>query len=279
MNLIVRPMKKALPFIVATFLTAIAQSAEPVYTPEQVDVLIQAGCAKEHGAQFANQGLGCKTYLWKDSADHHVFFFRRDGVAYGEFRDEVLEDGRFLSIYEQYLVDDGRRPEVLAKATELRFVCKETLPVWRSNVVVESKVRWSFLTTDRNGKTLRRDETKVKRMIRGVVSVIVPDAVPPEGDEFSLNLKRSSLTPHEASFGREETGSEWFGPSKRRCSIWAQWPEDDPELILILSKHVPIPPDDSSLRFSPFRNEEIASMKIRMSPPSNIPIIFIPDER
>jgi hypothetical protein len=269
-------MKTTLLFIVFALMAGIAQPAEPMYTPGQIDARIQAGSAKEHGAQFANQGLGCRTYLWKESADHHVFFFRRDGVTYGEFRDEVLAEGRFLSIYERYLVADAREPGTLAKAKELRFVCKETLIVWKNNVYVESKVRWSFLTTDRSGSILQRGETSEKRMIRGVVSVVVPDKLTPDGETFFVNLKRSNLTPHERAFGDVRPVFEHFGLSNRRCSLWAEWPEDDPELIVILSKKLPNPPGDANPFF--VRTKETASMKINLNPPQNVPFVFIPDE-
>lgn len=39
----------------------------------------------------------------------------RDGVSYGEFRDEVLLDGRFASMTEQYLVADARETSILLK--------------------------------------------------------------------------------------------------------------------------------------------------------------------
>jgi hypothetical protein len=269
-------MKTILTAILVVLVTRIALSAEPSYTPARIEALIQDGSAKEHGAAFANQGAGCRTYLWKDSANHHVFFFRRDGAASGEFRDEVLEDGRFLSIYERYLVVDDREPEALAKSGERRFVCKETVPVWRNKVAVEMNVRWSFLVTDRNGTTLRRGDATEKRMIRGVVSVVVPDDVAVDRDEFRLGLKRSRLTPHERAFGDERPLIEHLGPSNRRCSLWAQWPEDDPELIVTLNRKISRSPDDSSLL--PFRLKEVASMKINLNPSRYAPFVFIPAE-
>lgn len=268
-------MKTTLLSIVFALMAGIAQPAEPSYIPAQIDARIQAGSAKEHGAQFANQGLGCRTYLWKESADHYVFFFRRDGMTYGEFRDEVLAAGRFLTIYERYLVADARESGALPKAKDLRFVCKETSLVRKNNVFVESKVRWSFLTTDRSGNTLQRGETTERRMIRGVVSVIVPDELTPEADTFFVNLKRRNLTAHEKAFGDVRPVFESFGLSNRRCSLWAEWPEDDPELLVILSKKLPNPPNDATPLF--VRTEEIASMKINLNPPQNVPIVFIPD--
>ncbi len=269
-------MKTTLLSIVFASMAEIAQSAEPTYTPAQIDACFQAGSAKEHGAQFANQGLGCRTYLWKESAEHHVFFFRRDGVTYGEFRDEVLADGRFLSIYERYLVVDARETGILPMTRELRFVCKETIPVWKNNVFVESKVRWSFLTTDRSGNTLQRGETTAKRMIRGVLSVVVPDELTPEGDTFFVNLKRRNLTPHERAFGDVRPVFEYFGLSNRRCSLWAEWSEDDPELIIVLSKRFSNPSNDATP--DAVRTKEIASMRINLNPPQNVPFVFIPDE-
>jgi hypothetical protein len=268
-------MKTTLLSIGFALLAGIAQSSEPTYAPAQIDDLIQAGSAKEHGAQFANQGVGCRTYLWKESADHHIFFFRRDGVTYGEFRDEVLADGRFISIFERYLAADSRKPETLPEAHELRFVCKETIPVWKNNVYVESKVRWLFLTTDLSGNSLKRGEITEKRMIRGVVSVVVPDELTPNGETFFVNLKRSNPTPHESAFGAFDPVFEYFGLSNRRCSLWAEWPEDDPEIIVVLSKKLPNPPLDAT----PFsvRTKDVASMKIDLKPPQNVPFVFIAD--
>ncbi len=253
-----------------------AQLAKPQYTPSQIEKAIEAQSAIEHGAQFANQGLGCRTYLWKKSADHHVFFFRRDGVAYGEFRDERLSNGRFISIFEQYLVADSRKPEVLSKAKELRFVCKKTKLVWEDKVWLGSLVHWSFLTTDLNGKILKRDATAKKRMIRGVVSVVVPDHLIPDGETFFVGLRRKTLTPHETAYGTVNSVFEHFGLTNGRCSIWAEWPEDDPEFVVELSQKLPNPPNDAT----PFivRTKEIASMSIKLHPPRNIPFVFIPDE-
>lgn len=267
------PMKTTFLSIVCALMAGTVHSAEPTYTHAQIDAYIQDSSAKEHGVGFDNQGMGCRTYFWRESADHHVFFFRRDGLTFGEFRDEVLVDGRFLSIHERYLVVGGRDPETLSKARELHFVCKETIPVWKSNVMVESKVRWSFLTTDRRGNTLQRGETTEKRMIRGVVSVIVPDELTPNGDAFVMSLKRSNLTLHEKAFGYGDVNPliERFGLTNRRCSLWAQWPEDDPELIVILSKKLPTSP-------VPLSTKEIASMKIKLNPPQNVPFVFIPNE-
>ena len=276
LNRNVRPMKTIVLSIVFASVAGVARSSEPTFTPAQIDAYIQAGSAKSHGAAFANQGVGCRTYLWKESADHHVFFFRRDGVTYGEFRDEVLADGRFLSIFERYLVVDARKPEILPKAQELRFVCKETILVRKNNVWVESKVRWSLLTTNQSGTTLKRGETVEKRMIRGVVSVVVPDELTPTGETFFVDLKRNNLTPHEKAFGNVRPVFEHFGLSNRRCSLWAKWPEDDPQMSVILRKKLPNPLHDAA----PFlvRTEEVASMTINLNPPRNVPFVFVPDK-
>jgi hypothetical protein len=137
-------------------------------------------------------------------------------------------------------------------------------------------VRWSFLTTDRSGSTLKRGETTVKRMLRGVVSVVVPAELTPEGDKFFLDLKRRNLTPHEKAFGDVRPVFEHFGLSNGRGCLWAEWPADDAELIVILGQKLPNPPNDASL--SLFRTKQIASMKINLNPPQNTPFIFVPDE-
>lgn len=273
-----RPMKTILPIIVLAFMAEMAQSEEPSYTLAQIDSRIRDGSATERLARFANQGLGCTSYLWKESADHRVFFFRQDGVNYGEFRDEV-SGPQGLSVHEQYLTASARNPETLTKAETLRFVIKQSSFVRKNNVCLEANIRWSFLTTDRSGNVIQREKATEKRMIRGVVSIVVPPELRPAGETFFVNVKRSHLTPHEREFGYEIPVFEHFGLSGGRCSIWTEWPEDDPQLTVILSKKLPNPPANLDANPDEVRTKDVATMKISLNPPMNVPYVFIPEER
>lgn len=267
-------MRFSLLFLALTpSLLSIASASEPTYTPAEISELVRSGSAREHGAQFANQGRGCLTYLWIESDRHTLFVFLRDGVSYGEFRDEVLLDGGFISTTEQYLVADSREKSILLKTEVLRFVRKQELAIWKDEVCVGSTIRWSFLSTTLNGKVLEREAVIEKRMVRGVVSVIFPDRQTPNGETFLVGLERKSLTPHEIAFGRVSPIIETFGLSNRRCSIWAQWPQDDPELVVILNKRLLKDPLDSGPEF---RTKRVASMTISLDPPMNVPFIFVP---
>ena len=121
------------------FLLSIALSAEPSYTPAAIDKLISSGSARKNGAGCAtHQGLGCETFLWKESDRHYLYLFRRNGVSYGEFRDEILLDERFLSITEQHLVADSGEKDFLLKSKVLRFVRKHEQLIWKDEVCVGS---------------------------------------------------------------------------------------------------------------------------------------------
>ncbi len=135
---------------------------EPEYRPEKIHDLIKTGVAKDWGGGFSG-GWQQSTHLWEDSENHHVFFFRLNGVSYGEFRDEVLSKGRFMTVFEKFLVHDYRKLKVLSKAKDLRFVCKETKYIWKDNVCLSQQVRWWFLTTDLNGKVLKKRPSLSKR--------------------------------------------------------------------------------------------------------------------
>jgi len=267
-------MRSILVLLAFTFsLRSIALCSEPTYTPAEIDKLARSGSALEHGATFNNQGPGCQTYLWIESDRHHLFVFLRYGVSYGEFRDEVLLDGRFTSITEQYLVADAREKSILLKSKVLRFVRKQELPIWKDEVCIGSTIRWLFLTTSPNGNDVTREAVVEKPMVHKVISVVFPDHLTPNGETFSVGLERKNLTPHEAAFGTVRPVIETFGLSNRRCSIWAQWPQDDPECVVTLDKRLPKEPEDN---FPGIRTKRVASMEVRLDPPKNVPFVFVP---
>jgi hypothetical protein len=270
-------MKTILLFLCYVFIPlSVVYSSEPRYTVQQINGLIEAGKAKSCGACFANQALGCRAYLWKDSNNHHVFFFLREGTCYGEYRDEVLADGRFLSTTEKYLVSDSRNAGFLAKSKVLPFVCKETENIWTDHACIEKKVRWMFVSTDRKGNEVERGATVEQRMSHRVVNVFVPDRVAPHGKEFFIGLTRKNLSPHELAFGSLHPVVEHFGLTNGRCSIWALAPDDDAVFSVVLSKRIP-DPKVGTVAFPDLATQRVASMTVNLDPPSNTPFVFVPD--
>ena len=242
------------------------------YSPAKIAELIEAGKAKRHGAQFSNQGLGCETFLWQESKEHHVFFFMRNGRSYGEYREEFLKEGRFLTIEELFLIADLRVPGELQNKTDLKYVRSHEKLEWHHHVCVASTIEWSFMATGNNSELIQIGDSKSQRIVRGVVSVIFPDIVTPDGKLFDVRLDRANLIPEEVAYGDVNSMIECFGISNRRCSIWAKWPEDNAELTIILNEKVkPEPMDSWPL---PYRLREVARMSINLESPRNTPFVF-----
>jgi hypothetical protein len=159
------------------------------------------------------------------------------------------------------------------KSDVLRFVRKHERPIWKDEVCIGSTVQWSFLTTARDGSEIKREANVEQRIVRGVVSVIFPDRWIPNGETFIVGLERKSLTIHEVAFGPVKSVIEVFGLSNRRCSIWAQWPQAAPDCVVTLDRRLP---NDSRSSVTSLRTERLATMEVRLDPPSNAPFIFVP---
>ena len=277
-NYIVGPMKTILLSLCCMlFPLAVVHSSEPKYTVQQINGLIEAGKAKRSGACFANQGLGCQSYLWKESNNHHVFFFLRDGTCYGEYRDEVLSGSRFLSTAERYLVNDSRKSEFLANTKVLPFVCKSNSRIWKDDACIESRIRWTFVSTDLKGKEVERGATVEQGIRHGVISIIVPSHLASNDDEFLIGLTRESLTEHETAFGARNPVIEHFGLTNLRSSIWVQMPDANARFVVTLFKKLP-DPEVGTVAFPGMRRQRLASMTISLDSPRNTPFVFVPDD-
>lgn len=250
--------------------------ADLTYSRDRVDSLIHSGAARVHGAGIGHPGGEKTVYLWEESDEHSVFFILRNGVFFGEFRDIVLKNKKFQKTHETILIPGAADPAVLAKTARLRFVTKESVPKWDHGVVVGRTDRWWFSTNDQDGKSIYREETVVKHVKRSVLSVVVPDELTPDGESYFLGVERTNLTPHEKALGKNVTAIESFGLSNRRGSIWVDWPEDDPDLVVKLWKHTPKRPSPHDADPSMILTKEIGSMTISMVPQKNEPFVFIP---
>ena len=230
--------------------------------------------------------------MYKESDEHHLFVFRRDGRSDGEFRDERLAEGRYLSTVEKYLVAESRQVKDRTSGERLRYVCKQTIPVWQDGVVLSSNVRWSFLSTDADGSNPTREAITTKRMVRGVAAILVPgvytpDAYGPKGENYFVALQRKNRTEHEIAFGQVRTVFQDSGFINGRCCIWTEWPDDDPVFHLVLSKRVKPSKRSSNLEGEilegetialPFiRKESVGTMEVRLDRQTNAPIVYTPD--
>lgn len=254
----------------------VVHSSEPTYTVQQINGLIEEGKAKRSGACFANQGLGCQSYLWKESDGHSVFFFLRDGTCYGEYRDQVLAGSRFLSTTERYLVCDARNAGFLANTKELSFVCKETENVWKDDACIEKEVRWMFVSTDLKGNEVERGPTVVQRIRHRVINVLVPGRVAPQSEEFFIEVTRKNLTSHEIAFGRSLPVVEHFGLTNGRCSIWVLAPDDDAKFSVVLSKKLP-GRDEFTSAIVGRKRQRVASMTVNLDASRDTPFVFVSD--
>jgi len=261
--------------IAVYFLIACLHSAagsQPDYTQSHITNLIDDGKATQHGAQFANQGMGCTTYLWKDSDDHHVFFFLRNGSSYGEYREECLSHGRILKIREKFLVADLRSSEALKNAGEFRFVQRDEEYHWNHNVWVGSKVSRLFITTHPDWTEAQNSEEYVQYLVRGVVSVVFPEKVIPRQKRFQVRLERTTLSNYEKMYGGVGTIVEKVQSPNKEYSIWATWPESDPQLTIILEELMTKDPMDSWPL--PYRSKEVARMVVSLKKPHCAPFVF-----
>jgi len=272
-------MKKIALYCFIACMHSVAGS-QPDYSPSQITNLINDGKATQNGAQFSNQGIGCETFLRKDSDDHFVFFFLRDGTSYGEYRDEFLSHGRIQTIREKFLVADLRSSEALKKATEFSFVQRDEEYHWNHDVVVGSKVTWLFITTHPDGTDEQKHDEYVQYLVRGVVSVVFPEQVMPLEKKFQVRLERTTLSNYEKMYGGVEqmmyggvgTVIDVLHSQNNRYSIWATWPESDPQLAIILDELVPRDPRDSWP--FPYRSKEVARMPISLQKPQFVPFAF-----
>ena len=247
------------------------------YSSAKIAELIEAGKAKRHGAQFANQGLGCETFLWQESKEHHVFFFMRNGRSYGEYREEFLKEGRFVTITENFLIADLRDTEKLEKTKNLKYIRRHETLERLQDVWVASDIEWSFMSTGSNGELIRNGDSRSQSIVRGVVSVVFPDNTTPDGKLFDVRLDRVDLIPEEVAYGDVDSNIEIFGITNRRCSIWAKWPQDNPKLAIILFEKVKTARMDTWPE--PYRLHESARMLIGLESPQNAPFIFQPTSK
>jgi hypothetical protein len=243
------------------------------HTVQQIMGLVKSGAARPHGAQFDNQGRGCRTYLWEDSPQHRVYFFARDGVFYGEFRDEQLDNGRSLMITEHYLEAGVRSPDVLAEPDrrEWPFVRRSREPLWEDETLVGSNVTWQSVIHGPDGAVLRADPPHTVKMVQRDVTLSVPAEKRPKDVEYYVKAFRPVRTDYERAIGSHFQRMEKLVDG--RCTFWLEWPEADPRLTFELHERTPPNPLDATIGV---RTEKVAVMTVPFVPAGSRLLLFAP---
>lgn len=221
-------------------------------TPQEIENLIASNAALPHGAQFENQGPGVATFLFKKSADRHIFLFTRGGKSIGEYRDEILDGGKILRIDEMYLANDARKNTAIGLEKELPFVRKTTVLKWVDAKWVGSDIRWESVLRRQNGEISKRlrhgkDHTSVATM-----EIIVPATLRTEGKEYYVEVYQKKPSEFDQAFSRQVVDGK--GKSLRlgtavdgnevidgKSKIRVEWSARHPELLIELQERIPSP--------------------------------------
>jgi hypothetical protein len=230
-----------------------ATGEELEYAPTRIQELVQSGEAASHGAQFAASrgALNCRTFLWKKSPDHHVFFFLRNGKSYGEFRDEVLSEGRFLRIIENYLVSGARDVWQLVTVKERPVVRREEKLLWKDGKWDGSDLKWSFMWCGGQGHILRAEPALTERILRRSIVLQVNPRLTSKNAEYYVKAFRPETTHYERAFGDKIFGEHYLLSESKlsdgRCTLRVEWPESRPQLVFELHERIPNPPLDATM--------------------------------
>jgi hypothetical protein len=242
---------RILPLVVGMALAAVSSAgAEDLpFTPSQIRRLIDSGVAPGRGAGFATtrygSGVVSNTHLWQESADHQVFFITRNGISYGEYREQTLAKAtRFAELKECYLVAEARTADYLREATTLPFVRRKTTHEWSDKTWTGSIVAWSFLWCDRHGKIVRHGESQKQQLVRRLLEIRVPEnlTTPARDDKLSgyyIDVHRLRPTKFEQAFGNDWQSKATAKLKDGRCSIWINCPTDARDLVFDLFEVAP----------------------------------------
>jgi len=237
---------------------------KPFYSPRQIDDLISSDTAVPHGAQFENQGLGCSTFLLRESDNKHIFFFTRNGKSLGEYREETLSDGKFLQIEEMYLTKNARSTDFLKGKRELPFIRKATTLHRDNNIWVGSTIHWALLLRARNGTLMKYLKQDVEEISKSSIRIVVPSKLMAKDKEYYLAAYRQNPSDFDKAFYRitERNGLQlqWAKVINGECEMKIECSAQRPELLFELHERIPNLPHDAT----PFmvRTKSILSMKL-----------------
>lgn len=259
------PNMRIPPLIVGMALATVsfACAEDLPFTPSQIRRLIDSGVAPQHGANFAapryGSGVVSSTHFWQESAGHHVFFVTRNGISYGEYREQRLAEGtRLAELKESYLIAEARTADYLREATTLPFIQKKTTYEWSNKTWTGSIIEWSFLWCDRNGEIVRRGKSLKQQLVRRLLDIRVPEnlTTPARDDNFSgyyIDVHRRKPTEFEQAFGNDWQSKATAKLKDGRCSIWINCPTDARNLVFDLYEVGP-PQDPRNALFTERRD-------------------------
>jgi hypothetical protein len=251
--------------------------------PKQIKKLISTGAAKPHGASFANQGLGCTSFLWRKSNDRDVFFFTRDENSYGEYRDELLSNGKILRIEEMYLDSKARNADFLKVTEQLPFVCKVTTLHRDNNAWYGSTIRWSLLLRERDGALVKILKNATETTIKAAFTTVVCSTILAEDKEYYLAIYKYNVSEFDKAFNNFDYIAEgkglplWYGKVVNgECKVQAECPAMSTEFLFELCQRIPNDPRDAM----PFamRTKVISSMKLTTAITQDMVIDFKPNK-
>ena len=230
-----------------------------------------------HGAQFENQGMGCKTYFWPKSKDTHVFFFTRDDEPLGEYRAETLSSGRFLIIEEMYLTRSSFLSEY---PNDLSFIRKTATLDWDGSLWVGSTIHWEHIVRSRDGSIIKRLNDSVVKTSRAAVTIIVPAEMMENNKEYYISAYAIPVSIYEAEFclGVEKGKGrrlKWNKVVDGKSNMHLELPVSYPMLLLELHEKIPSPPHDAIPMFA--RTKIISSMTHEAGLYEGETITFKPD--
>jgi hypothetical protein len=236
---------------------------EPPPTPAEIDDLITSGIAIPTRVQFENQGMGCSTFIWKKSEGDCRFYFTRDGKSFGEFRHDILLDGRYVWTRELFIAKSARNIDFLKDAKEIPFVYKLKQFRWKEGFWFESIIKWGLEIRARDGTVLKYLDKAEEKTSRVNITIVVPPDMINKDKEYYIIVYKHNVTKFEKAYYNSkitEGKGLWIQRKKvedGKCEMTFEWTRESPELLYELHERFYIPEDAT-----PFfiRTKCIASM-------------------
>jgi len=231
------------------------------------------------GVQFDNQGPDCRTFIWKKSEDRNVFFFTRNDISFGEYREDTLHENRYIRTEEMYLDSRARNSR---SAGPLPFVCRQTALKWEKGVWVASMADWTLLLRNPDGSVAQYLGHRMENTVKGTMTITIPAELMPKDAEYFIAFYRRDVSDYERAFYNTiEEGKGLHvagGPVvEGRCELRMEWPELSRDFLVELRVKIPNPPHDAM----PFltRTRCVATMlhTVPIAPDAVIPFVPNPE--
>jgi hypothetical protein len=273
-----------------------APSTAPVdtipYSRQKIDDLVNvSGVAKSTNEHVgASTVAGIKTYLWKESDTHRVYFFERNKQLFGEYREETFAKNSHIEQRTEYYLLNWQtrgKPQDDA-ATDLPFTRKTERFTWDKDVCTGSVVEWQHTWRARaDGALLKSTPPVTVKMSRSPVTVKVPAELMPDKDatysiafrrkpaDFErdfLHLDKDGLIGMTAVLNGDILNRSSMEVKEGKATATLEWPADAPDFQLDLIESVRNPPMYQMMYTSTTKG----TMNLKALPADGTPIIFTP---